>query len=149
MNEPALPTAAAALAAVYGNITAATGGLGEAALMTATRCAGWVAGDLLYHQLLDARRALTTFASPAVGPASADDVSYWRPYSPRSGEPAALGSAGHAAHARRVLDGLLGTAVPAGWTDRDYVLKGTGRVPLDDDDRGALGSLAGQFPLFG
>ena len=26
---------------------------------------------------------------------------------------------------RRILDGLLGTAVPAGWADRDYVLKGT------------------------
>jgi hypothetical protein len=232
MNEPATPAAADALAAVYGNITAVTGGLGEAALMMATRCAGWAAGDLLYHQLLDARRALRTFASPASGPADVDDVSYWRAYSPRSGEHEALGSAEAAAHARhvrivaaayppdhlawewretadaacraaracphefvttqghvlrtadfiatlaveaavhyldltvqlpaapaadpaslrlvrRVLDGLLGAAAPAGWTDRDYILKGTGRVPLDDDDRVALGSLAGQFPLFG
>jgi hypothetical protein len=232
MNEPAPPAAADALAAVYGNITAVTGWLGEAGLMLPTRCAGWVAGDLLYHQLLDARRALATFASPAGGPASVDDVSYWRPYAPRSGEPAALGSAAPAAHARhvrivaaayppgglvrewretsaaacraaracphefvttqghvlrtadfmatlaveaavhyldltvqlpaapaadaaslrlvrRVLDGLLGTAVPTGWTDRDYVLKGTGRIPLDDSDRVALAALADQFPLFG
>ena len=76
MNEPATPAAADALAAVYGNITAVTGGLGEAALMMATRCAGWAAGDLLYHQLLDARRALTTFASPAASPASVADLSY-------------------------------------------------------------------------
>jgi len=32
-NEPATPAAAGALAAVYGNITAVTSGLGEAALM--------------------------------------------------------------------------------------------------------------------
>jgi Mycothiol maleylpyruvate isomerase N-terminal domain len=232
MNEPATPAAADALVAVYGNITAVAGSLGEAALMTATRCAGWVAGDLLYHQLLDARRALRTFASPADGPADVDDVTYWRSYSPRSTEHEALGSAEAAAHARhvrivaaayppdglawewretsgaacraaracphefvttqghvlrtadfiatlaveaavhyidltvqlpaapaadpaslglvrRVLDGLLGTVVPTGWTDRDYVLKGTGRVPLDDGDRVALAALADQFPLFG
>jgi hypothetical protein len=232
MNEPATPAAADALAAVYGNITAVTGGLGEAALMLPTRCAGWVAGDLLYHQILDARRALRTFASPASGPADVDDVSYWRAYSPRSGEHEALGSAEAAAHARhvrivaaayppdhlawewretadaacraaracphefvttqghvlqtadfiatlaveaaihyldltvqlpaapapdsaslglvrRVLDGLLGGALPVRWEDRDYALRGTGRVPLDDDDRRALGTLADRFPLFG
>jgi hypothetical protein len=228
MNELGRPATTAALDAVYRNVTAVSGGLGEAGLMLPTRCAGWVAGDLLYHQLLDGRRALATFASPAEGPASVDDVSYWRPYSPRSGEYAALGSAGPAAHARhvrivaaayppdglvrewretsaaacraaraclhefvttqghvlrtadfiatlaveaaihyldltvqlpaapaslglvrRVLDGLLGAALPASWEDRDYALKGTGRVPLYDDDRRALGTLADRFPLFG
>jgi Mycothiol maleylpyruvate isomerase N-terminal domain len=73
MNEPAMPAAADALAAVYGNITAATGGLGEAALMMATRCTGWVAGDLLYHQLLDARRALTTLSAGRPRPGVAGD----------------------------------------------------------------------------
>jgi hypothetical protein len=102
MSEPDSPAAADALAAVYGNITAVAGRLGEAELMLPTRCAGWVAGDLLYHQLLDARRALRNCASPAGGPADADGVSCWRPYSPRSGEQAALGSAGAAAHARHV-----------------------------------------------
>jgi Mycothiol maleylpyruvate isomerase N-terminal domain len=80
--------------------------------MTATRCAGWVAGDLLYHQLLDARRALRTFASPAAGPADTGDVSYWRPFSPRSGHSAALGSAGAAAHARHVR--IVAAAYPPG-----------------------------------
>jgi hypothetical protein len=241
-----------ALAAVYRNVTTVADGLGEAELMLPTRCAGWVAGDLLYHQILDARRALRTFASPAAGPAGTGDVSYWLQYSPRSGDDAELAAAEAAAHARhvrivaaayppgalawewretsgaacraaracphqfvatqghvlttadftatlaveaaihyldltvdlpsvpdpdaaslalvrRVLDGLLGAAaasgtpgdgaqaggaqaggvVPAGWDDRSYALKGTGRVPLSDEDRAALGTLADKFPLFG
>lgn len=50
---------------------------------------------------------------------------------------------------RRVLDGLLGCPVPVDWDDRGYALKGTGRVPLTDEDRTALGALAERFPLFG
>jgi hypothetical protein len=42
-----------------------------------------------------------------------------------------------------------GGVVPAGWDDRSYALKGTGRVPLSDEDRAALGTLADKFPLFG
>ena len=80
--------------------------------MTATRCTGWVAGDLLYHQLLDARRALRTFASPAAGPADTGDVSYWLPYSPRSGDHSALGGAEAAAHARHVR--IVAAAYPPG-----------------------------------
>src|SRR5712691_6490969 len=53
-----------ALDAVYRNVTAVTGGLGEADLMRPSRCAGWAVADVLYHELLDARRALRTFASP-------------------------------------------------------------------------------------
>jgi hypothetical protein len=72
-----------ALAAAYGKITAAVDGLGDAELMQPSRCAGWAVADVLYHQLLDARRALRTFATPSAGPADNDDVSYWRPFSPR------------------------------------------------------------------
>ena len=54
-----------ALDAVYQNVTAVAGGLGEADLMRPSRCAGWAVADVLYHELLDARRALRTFASPA------------------------------------------------------------------------------------
>ena len=50
---------------------------------------------------------------------------------------------------RRILDGLLGARLPVGWDDVTYALKGTGRVGLDDDDRLALGDLAGAFPLLG
>jgi hypothetical protein len=86
MNEPATSAAPGALAAVYGNITAATDGLTRG------------------HALRTADFITTLTAEAAVH--------------------------------------YLGLAVQlsaAGWTDRDYILKGTGRVPLDGDDRGALG----------
>lgn len=50
---------------------------------------------------------------------------------------------------RRVLDGLLRGRPPADWSDEDYALKGTGRVPLTDEDRAVLGPLADRFPLLG
>jgi hypothetical protein len=50
---------------------------------------------------------------------------------------------------RRVLDGLLGAPMPGGWDDRTYALKGTGRVPVTDEERRGMGELAGRLPLFG
>jgi hypothetical protein len=50
---------------------------------------------------------------------------------------------------RRVLAGLAGVPLPAGWDDVTAALTGTGRVPLSDADRAALGPAAGRFPLFG
>ncbi|MGD0375411.1 MAG: hypothetical protein ABSB01_12615 [Streptosporangiaceae bacterium] len=50
---------------------------------------------------------------------------------------------------RRVLDGLPDTAMPANSGDVSYALKGTGRVPVSDSDRGTIGALAGRLPLFG
>ena len=35
------------------------------------------------------------------------------------------------------------------WDDVTYVLKGTGREPLDDGDREFLGERAAAFPAFG
>jgi hypothetical protein len=103
-----------ALEASYGNLTAVAEALGDEELMLPTRCAGWAVGDVLYHQLLDARRALITFASPAPTGQSADvdDVSYWQAYSPSSDEPAALGSPGAARHARYVR--IVASAYPSG-----------------------------------
>jgi Mycothiol maleylpyruvate isomerase N-terminal domain len=89
-----------ALDAVYGQLTETVTRLGAAELMLPSRCAGWVAGDVLYHQLMDARRALRTFASPDPGPADRDDVTYWQAYAPRDADRAA--DAAHAAHARHV-----------------------------------------------
>jgi Mycothiol maleylpyruvate isomerase N-terminal domain len=220
-----------ALDAVYGNMTAAVNGLSEADMMRPSRCADWAVADVLYHQLLDARRALRTFATPADGPADRDDVSYWRDYAPGSGEDAANGGDGAAAHARyvriaasayapgwlvwewsetaaaacraaracgheavatqghvlsladfaatlaveaavhyldltvdlpaapepdpaslalvrRVLTGLLGAPLPVSWDDMTAALRGTGRDPLAEQDRQALGPLAARFPLF-
>jgi Mycothiol maleylpyruvate isomerase N-terminal domain len=110
-----------ALSAAYQNVTAVAGGLGEAGLMRPSRCAGWAVADVLYHQLLDARRALRTFASPSAGPVDCDDVSYWTDYAPAAGGDAAAGDApagapGYAdesaAHARYVR--IAAAAYPPG-----------------------------------
>ncbi|TDC80138.1 hypothetical protein E1193_18035 [Micromonospora sp. KC606] len=49
------------------------------------------------------------------------------------------------------MDGLLSDEAvrPAAWSDGDYLLKATGRVPLTDRERWELGEAAGWFPLFG
>jgi hypothetical protein len=57
-------------------------------------------------------------------------------------EPASL------ALVRRVLAGLLGAPLPASWDDVTAALKGTGRDPLTEVDRQALGPSASRFPLF-
>src|SRR5215470_9473438 len=232
MSDLDRATALGALNAVYQKVTTVTGGLGEADLMRPTRCAGWAVADVLYHQLLDARRALRAFASPSDAPVDCDDVSYWRDYAPApDGNGAAASSGESAAHARyiriaasayppgtlawewsetaaaacraaracghravttqghvltvtsfaatlaveaavhyldltvdlpaapdpdpgslalvrRVLAGLLGASLPDSWDDVTAALKGTGREPLTEEDRRALGSSAGKFPLF-
>jgi hypothetical protein len=53
------------------------------------------------------------------------------------------------AEVRRVLEGLLGAPLPDAWDDATAALRGTGREPLTDADRAALGALADRFPLFG
>jgi uncharacterized protein (TIGR03083 family) len=232
MTEVERVAAVSALITAYGKVTSLVTGLDEAEMMRPSRCAGWAVADVLYHQLLDARRALRTFATPSQDPVDVDDVSYWQAYSPGSGQPSALGgpdAAAHARHvrvvasayptealvwewretsaaacraaavcpykvvatqghsmrtadfiatlaveaavhyldltvslpgaappdpaalalARRVLDGLLGVAVPMRWDDATYALKGTGRERLTVEERAALGPLADRFPLFG
>jgi hypothetical protein len=48
-----------------------------------------------------------------------------------------------------VLRGLLGTDLrPLGVDDVRFALIGTGRAPLNDDERRLLGPLAEKFPLF-
>jgi hypothetical protein len=49
---------------------------------------------------------------------------------------------------RQTLDGLLGTGLPTGWSDPEYLLKGTGRLPLGAADHSALRELGAKFPLF-
>jgi hypothetical protein len=112
MSELARSAAEDALDAVYQKITAVADGLGEAEMMLPSRCTGWAVADVLYHQLLDARRALRTFASPAAGPADVDDISYWRQYSPADGEAGSKARAEAAVHARYVR--IAASAYPAG-----------------------------------
>jgi uncharacterized protein (TIGR03083 family) len=51
--------------------------------------------------------------------------------------------------AARTLDGLLGGERPPSWDDVAYVLKGTGRVPLDASEQEFLGARTERYPAFG
>ncbi len=53
------------------------------------------------------------------------------------------------AEVRRVLEGLLGRPLPAGWDGVTAARRGTGREPLTADNRVELGGDADAFPLFG
>jgi hypothetical protein len=107
-----------ALDAMYQKVTTAVSGLGDADLMRPSRCAGWAVADVLYHELLDARRALRTFATPSPAPADRDDVSYWREYAPGSGEDSAPDGDAAAAHARYVR--VAASAYAPGWLVWDW-----------------------------
>jgi Mycothiol maleylpyruvate isomerase N-terminal domain len=98
------------LQAIYGQFTGVADALTEAAALLPSRCAGWTVTDVLYHQLLDARRALVTFATPADREPDTDAVSYWRPYAPASGDVVAAGGDGAARHARHVR--IVASAYP-------------------------------------
>jgi hypothetical protein len=108
-----------ALEAVYSGVTAVADGPGGADLMMLpSRCAGWTAGDVLFHQLLDARRALRTFASPAPDPPDVDDIEYWRAFSPQAGGPGTPGSPEALEHARYVR--ISAAAYPPGTLAWDW-----------------------------
>ena len=53
------------------------------------------------------------------------------------------------AEVRRVLEGLLGRPLPAGWDDVTAARRGTGREPLSAVDRDELATAVAAFPLFG
>ena len=74
------------LAELYGATTRGVEALNTHDFARPTRAAGWTVRDLLFHQLLDAQRALVAFASPADGPADVDEVTYWRDYRPGQGD---------------------------------------------------------------
>jgi uncharacterized protein (TIGR03083 family) len=118
-----------ALDAAYQNVTAVAGGLGEADLMRPSRCAGWAVADVLYHELLDARRALRTFASPADGPPDRDDVSYWTDYAP-GGDPAdhAQESAAHARYVRIAAAAYPPGALAWEWSETSAAACRAGRA---------------------
>jgi hypothetical protein len=110
MTDLGPPVALDALDTMYGQVTAVVSTLPDAAMLRRSRCAGWAVADVLYHQLLDARRALRAFATPAEGPPDRDYVSYWREYSPDGGVPP--GGDDAAAHARFVR--IVASAYPPG-----------------------------------
>ena len=53
------------------------------------------------------------------------------------------------AEVRRVLEGLYGGPLPAGWDHSALARWGTGREALTGAARAELGEGAGRFPLFG
>ena len=55
------------MAVSYQAVTADLERLDEEDLARPSPCLGWTRADLLYHMLLDAQRALVTFATPATG----------------------------------------------------------------------------------
>ncbi|HET7276449.1 MAG TPA: maleylpyruvate isomerase N-terminal domain-containing protein [Dermatophilaceae bacterium] len=62
----------------YGLVTGAVSYLGPRDLLRATHLEAWTVQDLLFHQLLDAQRALMAFAQPIEDSADTDAVSYWK-----------------------------------------------------------------------
>jgi hypothetical protein len=67
---------------VYATVGRHAAALGDDGLGRPSRAEGWSVKALLFHQLLDAQRALVALATPAEGPADVDAVSYWRPFRP-------------------------------------------------------------------
>jgi hypothetical protein len=51
--------------------------------------------------------------------------------------------------AAATVDGLAGGPRLPAWDTGTYVRKGTGRVPLTDDERAELGPRAARYPVFG
>jgi len=110
-DTPALPGGLQPLEAIYGQLTVVADALTEASALLPSRCAGWAVTDVLYHQLTDARRALVAFATPADRDPDTDSVSYWRPFAPASGDPAADRAERAARYARHVR--IVASAYPA------------------------------------
>lgn len=102
-----------AMVASYQAVTDDVGKLDEDELARTSGCRGWSRGDLLFHMLLDAQRALVTFATPASGEADVDFISYWTPF-----RPGAEGYAAHARFVRRVASSYRSDLVIAGlWAE--------------------------------
>lgn len=118
MEQLSRELAETALDGAYVQVTEAITGLDEASFFRPSRCAGWAVGDVLYHQLLDARRALRTFATPGSGPPDRDDISYWRPFG-AGGEipPGSNPAAEHARHVRIAASAFTPDKLTWEWTD--------------------------------
>lgn len=83
------------LTETYEAVTRAVADRPEADLRRPTRT-DWRVAELLYHQSLDAVRALAAFATPSEREPDVDAVTYWRSFHPEQGD----GGAGHARFVR-------------------------------------------------
>jgi hypothetical protein len=98
---------AALMAAEYAAVTRIVEALGVDDFERRTRAEAWNVRELLFHQLLDAQRALVTFASPSDEAPDVDAVSYWRGFRPDVGD-------GGVAHAVFVTKSAAAYDGPAG-----------------------------------
>ena len=104
-----------ALRTAYRGLTAVVTAVSDEDWARPTRCAGWSVGDLVFHVLADARRALVALATPATGPADRSFVTYWRDYpsGPRDERQTAATRAAARALGRPALRELWTTTAPA------------------------------------
>lgn len=120
-----------------------------------TRAEGWTIRDLLFHQLLDAQRALVALATPTDAEPDVDDVSYWLPFQPGAVDGAVDWAGAARAHAEFVRAAAAAYAAPeslvdhwrttsgaavraAAATDRDGRLRTQGHVIAVGDLVGTL-----------
>src|SRR3954464_7726527 len=80
------------LGAEYAAVTRIVEALEGADFERPTGADAWNVRELLFHQLLDAQRALIAFASPSDAPPDVDAVTYWQDFRPDLGD----GGAAHA-----------------------------------------------------
>ena len=78
--------AQALLREVYAGVTAAVEPLAGRDLARPTRAARWDVAALLQHLLMDAQRALVALSTPRDDEATVDEVTYWRPFRPSTGD---------------------------------------------------------------
>lgn len=105
---------AAVLGDLYGRVSRLVTALDPDDFKRSTRAGSWTVQELLFHLLLDAQRALTTFADPTTEPADVNEVEYWLPFHPDRRD-------GGAAHARFVRAATAAYSSPQGlvqqWID--------------------------------
>lgn len=104
------------LGATYGAITSVVRGLPAEEFELRTRTDAWNVKELLFHQLLDAQRALVGFATPEEGPADVTAVTYWRTFNPARGEE--VDASGHARFVRVAASAYAGSSgLVSQWTN--------------------------------
>jgi len=94
------------LASEYSAVTRIVEALDRADFERRTGADAWNVRELLFHQLLDAQRALVAFASPGDDPPDVDAVGYWRGFRPDLGD----GGAAHAVFVRKAAAAYDGPA---------------------------------------
>ncbi len=93
------------LGSVYDQVTGAVADLEDRDFLRRTRAKAWCVQDLLFHLLLDAQRALLTFATPTSAEPDVDAVTYWLPFRPGDADASAP-------HARFVTRAASAYAAP-------------------------------------